>query len=75
MGYFTYFADIQLLIKFNIGIPFLLCVFCYYCKYAWLVKKGKNGITLTNAFQKILDASNRKPNKLWIDKGSEFYIR
>ena len=30
---------------------------------------------LTNAFQKILDESNRKPNKTWVDKGSEFYNR
>ena len=31
--------------------------------------------TITNAFQKILDESNRKPNKIWVDKGSEFYNR
>ena len=31
------------------------------------------GITITNAFQKILKESNRKPNKIWVDKGSEFY--
>ena len=30
---------------------------------------------ITNAFQKILDQSNRKPNKIWVDKGSEFYNR
>ena len=28
---------------------------------------------ITNAFQKILNGSNRKPNKIWVDKGSEFY--
>ena len=37
--------------------------------------KYKKGTTITNAFQKILDESNRKPNKIWIDKGSEFYNR
>ena len=37
--------------------------------------KDKRGITITNAFQKILDESNHKPNKIWIDKGSEFYNR
>ena len=26
-------------------------------------------------FKKILDGSNRKPNKIWVDKGSEFYNR
>ena len=30
--------------------------------------KEKQGITITNAFQKILDESNRKPNKIWVDK-------
>ena len=33
----------------------------------------KKGITITNAFQKILKDSNRKPNKIWVDKASEFY--
>ena len=35
--------------------------------------KDKNGITITNASQKILKESNRKSNKIWVDKGSEFY--
>ena len=33
------------------------------------------GITITNAFQKILKESNRKQNKIWIDTGSESYNR
>ena len=37
--------------------------------------KDQKGITITNASQKILDESGRKPNKIWIDKGSEFYKR
>ena len=32
-------------------------------------------ITITNAFQKILDGSNHKPNRIWVDKGSKFYNR
>ena len=35
--------------------------------------KGKKVITINNAFHKILDKSNRKPNKIWVDKGREFY--
>ena len=59
--------------KFNKGFRFLLCV-NIFSKYAWVVPlKNKKGITITNAFQKILDRSNRKPNKIWVDKGSEFY--
>ena len=35
--------------------------------------KDKKGASIVNAFEKILDKSGRKPNKTWIDKGSEFY--
>ena len=30
-------------------------------------------MTITNTFRKILDGSNGKPNKIWVDKGKEFY--
>ena len=33
----------------------------------------KKGITISNAFQENLKVSNRKRNKIWVDKGSEFY--
>ena len=49
-------ADMQLLSKFNKGIRFLLCVIDVISKYAWIdLLKDKKGITITNAFQKILD--------------------
>ena len=35
--------------------------------------KDKKGISIVNAFQIILKESKRKPNKIWVDKGSEFY--
>ena len=35
--------------------------------------KDKKRVTIVNAFQKALDKSDRKPNKLWVDKESEFY--
>ena len=37
--------------------------------------KDKKGITVTNAFKKTLKESNRKINKIWVDKGREFYNR
>ena len=37
--------------------------------------KDKKSITIANAFQKIFDVSNRKPNKIWVNKGSEIYNR
>ena len=30
---------------------------------------------MTYAFQKVLDESNCKSNKIWVDKGSKFYNR
>ena len=59
--------------KFNEGFRFLLCFIDIYSKYAWVIHlKDRKGITITNAFQKILDQSNRKPNKISVEKGSEF---
>ena len=67
-------ADMQLISKFNKGFRFLLCVIDIFSKYAWVVPlKDKKGISIVNAFQKILKESDRKPNKIWVDKGSEFY--
>ena len=69
-------ADMQLISKFNKGFRFLLCVIDIYSKYAWVVPlKDKKGVSIVNAFQSILNKSNRKLNKIWVDKGSEFYNR
>ena len=69
-------ADMQLISKFNKIIRFLLCVIDIYSKYAWVVPlKGKKGISIVNACQSILKKSYRKPNKIWVDKCSEFYNR
>ena len=63
----------QLISKFNKGIRFLLCVIDIFSKYSRVIPfKDKKGITITNAFQNILKESNRKPYKIWVDKGSEF---
>ena len=64
----------QLISKFNKRFRFLLCVIDIFSKYAWVIPlKDKKGISIVNAFQKILKESDRKPNKIWVDKGSEFY--
>ena len=45
-----------------------------YSKYAFVVPlKDKKGISVTNEFNKIIKQSGRKPNKIWVDQGSEFY--
>ena len=67
-------ADIQLISKYNKGIRYLLCAIDLFSKYASVVPlKDKKGTTIVNAFQSILNNSKRKPNKIWVDEGSEFY--
>ena len=67
-------ADMQLISKFNKEFRFLLCVIDIFNKYAWVVPlKDKKGASIVNAFQSILKKSNRKPNKIWVDKGGELY--
>ena len=67
-------ADMQSLSRKNKGIKYLLCSIDLYSKYAFFVPlKDKKGISIVNAFNKIIKQSNRKPNKIWIDQGGEFY--
>ena len=64
----------QLLSKFNKGFRFLLCVIDIFSKHALVIPlKDKKGISIVNAFQKILNDSKRKSNKIWVDRRSEFY--
>ena len=59
-----------------------MCVIDIFSKYAWVIPlKDKKGVTIVHACQKKLKQSDRseakskgcKPNKIWVDKGSEFY--
>ena len=60
----------QLISKFNKGFRFLLCVIDIFSKYAWVVPlKDKKGVSIVNAFQKVVKESNRKPDKIRVDKG------
>ena len=74
-------ADMQSLSKYNKGINYLLCLIDLFSKYAWVIPiKDKKGTSIVNTFKKSLDSSNsskakskgRKPNKIWVDQGSEF---
>ena len=52
-----------------------MCYFYYiFSKYAWVIPlKGKKSTSIVNGLQKIFKKSNRKPNKIWVDRASEFY--
>ena len=67
-------ADMQSLSRKNKGIKYLLCAIDLYSKYTFVIPlKDKKGISIVNAFDKIIKQSNRKPNKIWVDQEGEFY--
>ena len=70
------FADMQLITKYDKGFRFLLCLVHIFSEYAWKVSlKDKKCIEITNEFENILEKSRHKPNKIWVNKASEFYKR
>ena len=67
-------AEMESLSSKNKNVKYLLCVIDVFTKYAWVKPlKDKKGKTVLNAFIEIVNESNRKPNKLWVDQGREFY--
>ena len=67
-------ADTKLLSRQNKGIKYLLCVIDLFGKYAFVVPlKDKKGSSIVKGFEKIINESDRQPNKIWVDQGSEFY--
>ena len=67
-------ADMQSLSKFNKGFKYFLCAIDLFSKYAWVIPiKDKKSTSIVNAFKKIIPKGQRKPNKIWVDQGSEFY--
>ena len=64
----------QQLKSYNHGFRYILNVIDVFSKFACSVPiKDKTGKTIANTFQSIVKTSNRKPKKLWVDNGSEFY--
>ena len=66
-------ADMQSQGKYNKEIKYLLCITDLFSKCAWVISVKDKCVSIVNAFKNILDSSNRKPNKVWVDQGSEFY--
>ena len=67
-------TDMQSLSRKNKGIKYLICVIDLHSKYAFVIPlKDKKGISILNAFDKIIKQYNRKPNKIWVDQGEDFY--
>ena len=79
----TWSADLidkSSLSKYNNNYKFILTVIDIFTKYAWAIRlKKKSGLSITNGFKRVLSESprggseRRKPEKLWVDRSSEFY--
>ena len=68
-------AEIKPLFSKNKNVEYLLCVIDVSSKYVWVKPlKDKKGKTVLNAFNEIVNKSNPKPNKLWVDQGKDFTI-
>ena len=61
--------------KFNQGFRYLLLlVIDIFSKYGWIIPlKNKEGKTVASALKTVF--KERKPEKMWVDKGKEFYNR
>ena len=65
-------VDMQAFTKFNRGVKYLLAVIDIFSKYCWLIPlKDKTGKYVASASKTIFE--ERKPEKMWVDKGKEFY--
>ena len=58
--------------EFNRGVKYLLAVIDVFSKYGWLIPlKDKTGKSVASSLKTIF--KERKPEKMWVDKGKEFY--
>ena len=65
-------ADMKAFSKYNQGYNFILVVIDIFSKYGWAIPlKNKEGKTVAEAVKTIFE--ERKPAKMWVDKGKEFY--
>ena len=66
-------VEMQKISRDNKGYKYLLTVIDVFSKYGWIWPlKNKTGLEVENAFKNIF-AKGRVPEKIWIDKGKEFY--
>jgi len=67
-------VDMQEWEKENNGYKYMLNVIDVFSKYAWSKPlKNKNSDNVLNAFKNIINESKRKPERIWVDQGGEFY--
>ena len=66
-------AEMGSLSSENKNVKYLLCAKDVFTKDAWVKPlKDEKGKIVLNALIKIVNKSNHKPNKLWVDQGRKF---
>ena len=66
--------DRSSLSKYNKNYKFIFTIIDNHTKYAWAIPlKDKSGRSTTNAFKSLIEKARRKPDKIWSDRGKEFY--
>ena len=66
--------DRSSLSKYNKNYKFIFTIIDNYTKYAWAIPlKDKTGKSTTTAFKSLIEKAKRKPDKIWSDRGKEFY--
>ena len=66
--------DRSSLSKYNKNYKFIFTKIDNHTKYAWAIPlKDKSGNKTTTAFKSPIEKAKRKPDKIWSDRGKEFY--
>ena len=62
-------AEIESLSSKNKNVKYLLCVTDLFTRYEWVKPLRSKAKTVLDAFIEIVNKSNYKPKKLWVDQG------
>ena len=66
--------DRSSLSKYNKNYKFIFTIIDNHTKYAWAIPlKDKSGKSTTTAFKSLIEKAKRQPDKIWSDRGKEFY--
>ena len=66
--------DRSSLSKYNKNYKFIITIIDNHTKYAWAIPlKDKSGKSTTTALKNLIEKAKRKPDKIWSDRGKEFY--
>ena len=67
-------ASMESFASYNNGYKYILCIIDVFSKFAWCIPlKNKTAASILTAVKDVVSESKRQPEKIWVDRGSEFY--